>query len=150
MNQKVFLMCVFFSLFTSAMFGQERKSDEEKRKFWEEFKAKRVTYISKEVGLTKEESDDFWPICNELQEKKFELNRVVREEMKKVRDLQKEGKTISDSEYDRLIYSNLDCKIKEIELDKEYVKKFRKILSAEKVLKYQRAEQRFAKEMFQK
>lgn len=151
MNHKIFLLIGFF-LFSVALgiSAQEKggRADSQKKADFEEFKAKRVEYISKEMGLTQTESQAFWPLCNELQEKKFELNRSMRGELRAIHKDLKAGKTVSEADYDKVINLNFDTKIKEAELEKTYYEKFRKILSADKVFKYQRAEQKFARKMF--
>ena len=141
------LSTIFFCSSVFPLFAQN-KTDEQKRQELENFRAKRVAYITKEVSLTDEEAKGFWPICNEMEEKKFELNRNIRQGIKKIRDEEKAGKNVSDAEYDRLINLIQDSKVKEAELEKEYIKKIRKIIPAEKVLKYQRAEHKFAREAF--
>ena len=139
---------IFFLIPVYTLFAQDRKADEQKRQGLENFRTKRVDYFTKEIGLTEEEAKEFWPVCNELEEKKFEINRNMRQEIKKIRDAQKDGKNVSDAEYDKIINIITDTKGKEVEIEKEYIKKLRKILSPEKVFKYQRAEYRFAREVY--
>ena len=137
-------------LFCSSVFPlfAQNKTDEQKRQGLENFRAKRVAYITKEANLTDEEAKAFWPVCNEMEEKKFELNRNIRQEIRKIREEQRAEKNISDAEYDRLINLIQDSKVKEAELEREYIKKIRRIIPAEKVFKYQRAESKFAREAF--
>lgn len=139
-----FLFCLSFALNTSAQQGN-KDNDQQKKARFEEFKAKREAYISKEMELTDDESKAFWPICNDLQEKKFQLNRTLRAEIRKIQSATKEGKEVSDTEYNKIIDLTAETKIKEAQLDKEYIEKFKKIIPAEKVYKYLRAEQHFAK-----
>ena len=148
MKRILLTLIIIFSIFSPFnLSAQENKTDEQKRHALEDFRKKRVEYITQEVGLTTEEGKEFWPICNELEEKRFILNRNLRQETRKLRESKKNGKQISDFEYENLINLNLENRAKELELDKEYIKKIKKILSPEKVYKYQQAEQRFAKDM---
>lgn len=151
MNHKIFLLIGLFLLsVASGISAQEKggKVDSQKKADFEQFKAKRVEYISKEMDLTQAESQAFWPLCNELQEKKFELNRSMRSELRTIYKDLKEGKTVSEDDYDKVINLNIETKIKEAELEKTYYEKFRKILPVDKVFRYQRAEQKFARKMF--
>jgi len=143
-----FISTIFFLIPAFALFAQDKKADEQKRLGLENFREKRVAHFTKEIGLTEEEAKEFWPVFNELEEKKFVINRNMRQEIRKVREAQKAGKNISDAEYDKLTNVITDAKEKEVELEKEYIKKMKKILSPEKVFKYQRAEYRFAREAF--
>ena len=130
---------------------QERmeQREEERKKRFEEFKAKRVAYITGELNLTEKEAQAFWPICNELQEKKFELHRANREEMRSIFQKIRNNEPVSDEEYVKIIRANAEIKVKEAELDKLYFERMIKILPVEKVFKYQRAEQRFAQQIIE-
>ena len=124
-------------------------NDKERRERFEEFKKKRIEHITKEMNLNEKESKDFWPICNELQEKKFELNRKNRQASGTIlQQLRKENNgSVSNDDYTKLIIGNAETKIKEAELEKHYLEKMLKVIPAEKVVRYQRAEQRFAEKI---
>ena len=125
------------------LFAQQ---DEDKRKAdFEKFRAERKAFITKEMGLTDEEAAVFWPLNDELQRKKFNLNKEVRTQMHALRQAKREGKQISEEEYRRLIESSAKAKVKEAELDEIFQKKFLGILPAEKVFKLQNAENEFAR-----
>lgn len=108
----------------------------------EAFLAKRNAFITAEVGLTPEEAAVFIPLCNEYQEKRFELGKQCRKQIRELRY----KKTPSATEYTEAVDCYLDTEIKEAQLQKEYFGKFKKILSPEKLFKYQEAENKFAKE----
>jgi len=146
--KRTFVLFIAFSLCTVFFLSAQNKTDERKRQDLEKLREKRVAYFTEEIGLTEEEAKEFWPVCNELEEKKFEINRNVRQEIRKIRDAQRTGKSVSDAEYDRLVNIISNSKEKEVEIEKEYLKKIRKILSPEKVFKYQRVEYKFAREAF--
>ena len=115
---------------------------QEKKKFdVEEFKQKKREFIIKEVGLTNEEATRFFPLSEELMDKKYQLNRAIRIES---RALKAKGNA-TQAEYEVLVDKIMDMHIKEAELEKEYYKKFKQVLSAEKLYKFHRAEKRFMK-----
>lgn len=64
--------------------------------------------------------------------------------------LTKESSDISDKEYKELIDNNVDLKMKEAELDKEYSDKFNKLMSPQKLFKAQQAEKTFMQEELRK
>lgn len=140
MNKIFFITFVAISvLFSSKVLAQ---GDKQHRHFDKEaFLAKRNAFITAEVGLTPEEAEAFIPLCNELQQKMFDIGRECRKLTKNLKH--KESPTESD-------YSNVndECtgvKLKEAALEKEYYEKFKKILSSEKLYKYRRAEYKFAR-----
>lgn len=96
-------------------------------------------YYAKELNLTDEERKAFIPLMEEYIHARFELNREVRVAGREL--MKKETKTSAD--YQKVIDLGLDVRIKEATLQKEYYQKFGKVLPAEKVLKYHRAEKKF-------
>lgn len=143
------LLLLLFGLVGLNMFllAQPQRDDKKKQEF-EAFKEKRFAYISKEMNLSKEESDAFWPLCNELQEKKFELNRQLMKAMREFNKAEKDGKTHSESEYKKLVAFCADTKVKESQLEREYyTDKFPKVISDAKIFIYLKAEQQFARQM---
>lgn len=150
MNKRIISCLLFIWVITGITTAQSKESTKEERdkrrkENFEQFRAKRVAFITEKVKLTTEEAEIFWPICNELQEKKFELNKPLREER---REIFRSKKALTEADYQKMIDTNADIKVKEAQLEKEYLAKFKKVLSAEKIFKYQRAEEEFMKQIF--
>lgn len=141
MGKIFFLTFVAISvLFSSGVLAQGDK--QQHRHFDKEaFRAKRNAFITAEVGLTPEEAAVFIPLCNELQEKMFEVGRDCRKLTKEL----KRKDSLTESDYLKVNDECIGVKSKEAALEKEYYEKFKKILSAEKLYKYRRAEYKFAR-----
>lgn len=142
------------SSFLSAQDGDDRKpggnrgpGDDKRKIEFEQFKAKRIEFITKELNLTEDEAKVFWPICDELQEKKFEVNKQLRDAIRKFFREEKNGEKHSESDYKKLVDLHVSVKVKEAQLEEQYVEKFAKVISAEKIFRYQHAEQEFARKM---
>lgn len=148
--KKIILLSIFFcvSCVSISLFAQQK--DDKRKADFEEFKAKRVAFISEAMDLTQDQAKAFWPLCNELQEKKFELNKELRAAWREFSKAKKEGKTLTDEDYRKVIKLSADVKVKEAQLDREYLDKFEEVLPAEKVFLYQRAERQFARQMLDK
>lgn len=140
MNKIFFITFVAISvLFSLKVFAQ---GDKRHRHFDREaFQAKRNAFITAEVGLTPEEAAIFIPLCNELQQKMFEMGRECRKLSREI----KHKKSPTESDYSKVNDECLGVKMKEAALEKEYYEKFKKILSPEKLYKYRRAEYKFAR-----
>jgi hypothetical protein len=141
---KFFLVCLF-ALFASAeqvsaqQHGHRPHPDNGRAFDREAFIAVRNAYITEKVGLTAKEASVFIPLDNELMNKKFEVGREcyrIERELKK-----KESKT--EEEYNKLLKCREEMKEKRDRLDKEYLEKFKKILTAEQIIKYQSADRSF-------
>lgn len=112
----------------------------------EAFKKKKAEFIIDNVNLTDAEAKSFIPLTNELMDKRFELNRAIRKETRELR--KKNNKTNSD--YERLLDASSSVKIKEAQLEQEYLQKFKKVLSAEKIYKYKQAEAQYMRNIVDK
>jgi len=110
----------------------------------EEFMAKRNIYLTEKMALTAEETARFIPLDNELMRKKFEVGRECRRFDRELRT--KNNK--SDEDFKKLLKCREEEKEKRDKLDKEYLEKFKKMLSAEKILKYQNADKDFFDDFF--
>lgn len=53
--------------------------------------AEKIAYFTKELQLTPEEAQQFWPVYNQLWNKKKELHRICREKMKQLKAGTEEG-----------------------------------------------------------
>ncbi len=59
-----------------------------------DYEKRKSEYIQKEAGLTQAEADKYFPLNNELTQKKFELHAKHREKLREIR----ENNNISDEE----------------------------------------------------
>ena len=105
----------------------------------EEFIAKRNTYLVEKMALNAEETAVFIPLENELLRKKFEVSRECHRYERELNN--KEEKT--NEEFQKLLRCREEVKEKREKLDKEYLEKFKKVLSVEKILQYQNADKAF-------
>jgi len=144
------LALVVLFCFMSMNFVLLAQKNEKRKESFEKFKIERKEFISKAMKLTEDESKVFWPLCDEFQMKKFELNKALREEINKIHQAKKDKKTISEVDYKKVIQLRASIKVKESQLEEEYMNKFLNVLSAEKVFIYQRTEQQFAGEVVKK
>lgn len=105
----------------------------------EKIKREKATFLIKELNLSDAEAKAFLPVESEFMQKKIQINRDTRDKTRELR--KKESKT--DADYKKITEINLDAEAKEASLTKEYYQKFSTILSAEKVEKYRRADQKY-------
>ena len=138
-NIFLIVMSVLFS-FSMQLLAQDggRRFDRD------DFFSKRNAYIAAAIELTTEEAAVFFPMDNDLIHKKFELGRECRRIERELRE--KKDKT--DDECNKLLRCKEDVKEKSSKLDREYQEKFKKVLSAEKMLKYERADRDFFESYF--
>lgn len=150
MKKSIALLYMFFFLLSSVAMAHDNGIDqqkEERKNRMMEFIEQKRNYLEREVGMTQAEMKSFFPLYNELQQKKFALHRDIR---MKTRKLEEKGAQITDAEYLEAVKAVNDMDVKEAQLTKEYYDKFSKILSPQKLYKLQKAENGFAKEMMRR
>ncbi|MDR1407405.1 MAG: hypothetical protein LBJ23_05085 [Tannerella sp.] len=108
----------------------------------QEFMTKRNAYITAEAKLTAEEAVEFIPLENQMKDKLFEIGHECRKQNRELRS----KKSPSDEMYLKLVDCNIETRLKEAQLEKEYYDRFKKILSPEKLYNYQQAEFKFMRE----
>lgn len=133
------IIILLFALIIPAGTLSLKAQNQNNRMNIEEFEKRKVEFVTKEAGLTKSEADKYFPLNNDLTKKKFELRKNHRDKIEKIKD---SGK-ISDAEYKKLLEDDVEVKLQEAALDKEFAKKFGTVLSPEKLYKAQQAEKNF-------
>ncbi|MGL5317885.1 MAG: hypothetical protein ACRC9Q_04230 [Bacteroidales bacterium] len=129
------------SLSQSALLAQNEGPSPSDR---ERFKAEKMAFIVKEVGLTPEEAGKLFPIYEQMQEKMFMLHRDLRIKSRQLREKPK----VSDKEYSEMTYQMIHMDGKKATIEEAYYKEFEKILSPEKLYKLKNAENKFAVHLF--
>jgi hypothetical protein len=142
----IFLLLLGLVNVNLLLFAQGKDDGKRKAEF-EAFKEKRVAFITQAVNFTADEAKAFWPLYNELQEKKFELNKQQRKALSEFRENEKGGKKYTENDYKNIVNLINQFRAKDAALDEEYVAKFSKVISYEKIFRYQQAELKFARDM---
>ena len=116
-----------------------QESEQQGRK--REFMNQRNAFFILELELTQEETDAFLPLYNELDTKRYELWKDVRQK----RALMERKAELTDADMELIINKSLDNKIAEARLEKEYYYKFKRVLPMRKVMALIVAERKFAR-----
>lgn len=129
---------VLTSLVGSAQEG--KGPGDESRK--EKIEAAKIAFITKELELTTEEAQKFWPVYNQ---KEDELKSLHKEMRKKHKD--REPGEMSDAELEKHMDEMFELKQKELDIEKKYHAEFKKVLPVKKVGKLYMAEREFKHEV---
>ncbi|WP_461630380.1 hypothetical protein [Labilibaculum euxinus] len=106
----------------------------------ERFAAEKISFITQKLELTPDEAQLFWPLYNELEKKRKENRDQGRILFRKLRNNSAE---LSDKELGDLSDELIELKLQEAKLQKEYHLKYKKILSAKKILTLYHTERQF-------
>ncbi|HAK70590.1 MAG TPA: hypothetical protein DCM15_04370 [Cryomorphaceae bacterium] len=133
-------------LSTAAVIAQPKMGDRaelEKKK--EKIEAIKMAYLTDELEFTVAESQAFWPVYNELQNKEQELREQQRTSLKKL-----SGDEPSEKEVEKMLYSFADTHIAIEELRKSYLDDFIEVIGAKKTAQLLRAEKEFGRRMMER
>lgn len=127
--KKILILSFLFSAFFAYSQQDENRVEVMKRDF-----------LTNELQLTTQESDAFFPIYNEYSQKRKEARKSLRAERKNM--MQDSG----ENSVDKLIDLEQDL----VDLQKEYLEKFRKVLPEKKIVQLIEAEKKFKVMMMSK
>lgn len=132
------LYCFILAITTCFISLQAQSSQLNK----DEFRQCQQAFLTERAGLNQEEAKEFFPLYFELQDKKQECNKAAWQKQRKGKDA-----NTTEDEYAQIIEDVIQARIDVDRLELEYIRKYKKILSAKKIYLIQKAEMRFHREL---
>lgn len=117
-----------------------------KRPQKDQIEAQKIAFITKELDLTPDESQKFWPVYNQFNKERQEIKKQQRAALKPGKNIDE----LSDAELQKIMEANLNYKQKELDLEKQYHAKFLTVLPTKKVAKLYKAEEKFKRILLEK
>lgn len=140
MKKTIILLLPLVFLFTLAGNAQRKEGPD-----FERFKSQKIAFLSEKMNLSPAEAQKFWPVYNQLEKERMDLQIKRRELEMKTRD---EKATFTDQEVIMMTREIAASFKKEADNAVAYNEKFLKILPPQKVLLLYRAENQFRVHMF--
>lgn len=131
-------------LMLSGFYSNLALSQDELEGRLEKFKSRKIAFITEQLKLTPKEAEVFWPVYNEFDDKRQQINI---ERLKLAKHYNNLGSTISEKEASEMADKYVDLQKQDALLTEEYNKKFKAVLPATKVLKLYQAEVQFKREL---
>jgi hypothetical protein len=98
-----------------------------------QIQAERQAIVNRAMELTDSESTAFWPLYREYRTKMAE---VTDKQVATIKEYAAAFNSMTDKEADRLMSNYMDYQKDKLNLERDYVKKFKKILPTRKVARY--------------
>ncbi len=136
--KKLLLISALLFAMLSVSVAQEKRGPSPE--MFEKIKSEKISFFTGKLDLTPAEAQAFWPVYNEFDKKRFELQRQIHEFE---RMPEEKYKTLSESEIEKMTNNYLASFETEANLIKEYHQKFMKVLPKKKVLMIYRTENEF-------
>lgn len=127
------------------LLAQDNADKEKKRhERWERFRQEKHKFYIETLELTDQQSAPFFALYDEMEQKKFEANREVRHENRRII---KKGDQATDAEYQAAANQAASLHEKEAAIEKEYYARICQILTPKQQFLYHCCELDFQKRM---
>lgn len=105
----------------------------------------KIAWITNRINLTADQAKNFWPVYNEYQEKKQETRIKIRRLNAETNNL-----TTSESRILENLRELMTLKQQEVDLDREYMSRFLKVINVRQLAELYKAEQRFTQMLLER
>lgn len=135
---KRIVLLFIITLTCTVIMAQNAHKMQQKR---EQIQAQKIAFITEKMQLSPEEAQVFWPVYNEYDKKKSDIERNLSSPQ--MRESRPDVETMSDEEINDFILKRFDKEQQLVNLNTEYFQKFKDILPVKKVYKLYEAEMQF-------
>lgn len=139
---KKYILFIIIATFLPISASAQKNSDH--KQWWKAMQEYKHDFIAKEIGLSDEQKEKFFPIYNEMEAAIFKLNKETRQLEKKINSNEQ---NISDIEYEKAAEAMFELKAKEGAVEESYLKKFSAVLTPKQLFKLKIAERKFTREV---
>ncbi|MBU6204377.1 MAG: hypothetical protein KJS45_03250 [Bacteroidetes bacterium] len=136
MRYTIILIALLQPLFALSQESAESRKDK--------IESLRIAYITKELSLSTNEAQQFWPVYNQFQE---ELKVIRKNRKLDIMEAKINFDSMTDVEIAKMIDGDFQFQQLELDLRKKYVEEYKKVLPVRKVAKLLRAEHTFKIEL---
>ncbi|AXE17590.1 hypothetical protein DR864_07515 [Runella rosea] len=105
----------------------------------------KIGLITNRLNLTPEQSQQFWPVYNEFDDRKKEIRKQMRKLIVETNTL-----TTPDEKILTNLKETLNLQQKEVDLEREYMNKFLKVINVRQLAELYKAEQMFTQMLIQR
>jgi hypothetical protein len=126
---------------------EKPRKAERREEHKEDIESMRIAFLTTKLNLTPDEAKVFWPVYNQYSDKLQEVRKKRREDIK---DTKQNFDSMSDKDVESSIDNNFSLRQKELDIQKEFNEKFKKVLPMKKVAKLYAAEEQFKMELLKK
>lgn len=145
MNIRIFTLVALMWLSLSAVFTASAapQSPSEREQWMTEMRQYKRIYLTKELELTREQQTKFYPLYEEMEDNEAKINDEARAMEKRVAEMP----NASDLEYEKATEAVYDAAVRSAQLEREYMDKFKDILSRKQLFRLKAVERQFNREM---
>lgn len=137
--KKLFFLIILSLAFSEALLAQKGPLGEQAK---ERIEAYKIAFFTEKLQLSPDESKQFWPLYNELENAEKNIRQKYGLEGKRL-------ELLSDSELENYVEQQLKLEEEMVKVRREYFNKFKKILPIRKVAMLQKVDKEFKRHLLQ-
>ena len=123
-----------------AIWAQPDGTQQDRKKWFREMTQYKHDFLTKELNLTKEQEEKFFPLYDKMESETRELNRQARSMEKSVKE---KGDKATDLEYEKAAEALQELKGKEGAVETRYFNDFKTVLTKKQLFQLKQAERKF-------
>lgn len=143
MRIAAYIALLWLSVMTAFTAGAAPQKNGERQQWMAEMRQYKRMYFAKELDLTADQRNKFFPLYEEMDDKIAKISEDSRAMEKRVSELP----AASDVEYEKATEAMYEADIKSAETEKEYMEKFRSILSPKQLFRLKSVERKFNRDL---
>lgn len=136
---RTILLTAILALAAGNAMAQVPDDNEDRDKIMSQLRPYKHQFLTKDLGLSKEQQRDFFTLYDKMDEELLKIN----EDTRRLERLVNENKNASDTEIEAASRAIFEQKQKEAQIELAYYDKFKETLSPRQLLKLKSAERRF-------
>jgi hypothetical protein len=141
-KHKAFYMMALLMLFSLPLFAQ---SQQPKANRQEQIEKAKIAFITKRLALNPVQTEKFWPVYNDYNDQKIEVKKAMRKLKIETKDT-----TVSDEQIRQDIKAMMEYKQRLLNIEKESMDRYLKILNPHQAVDLIKAERAFIKLLYKR
>lgn len=126
-----------------AAVSAQQKYGSERAQWMNEMRQYKRSYFVKELDLSREQQNKFFPLYEEMEDKTMKIEDEARTMERRIADTP----DATDTEYEKGAEALYDARVESAQTEKEYMEKFKTILTRKQLFRLKGVERQFARDM---
>lgn len=141
--KKLILIALMMVAAATAAPSAEAQGKASREQWMTEMRQYKRNYLAKELELTKEQQNKFFPLYETMEDECAALDEDTRQMERRI----SQAADASDLEYEKATEAMYDTKVKQAEIEREYAAKFKEVLTPKQLFRLKDADRKFARTM---
>ncbi|RXE73805.1 hypothetical protein ED551_06760 [Muribaculaceae bacterium Isolate-013 (NCI)] len=139
----IYITLLFAALLPQAAGAQLKTAENLREKWFSEIRQVKRNYFVKELDLSREQQNKFFPLYEEMEDRTFRIDDEARQMGQRIA----EAKDATDTEYEKAAEALYDADVQTSQIRREYMDKFKTILTSRQLFELKNVERKFSREM---